>query len=154
MVGCTATCRRLHTLSQVAAVAHAEGPALLPVTAVGFLCLVVLQVWCLCLSLGQAGSAVCRCCKGSGLGALEECCLALDLNWERMPSFQVWRVWLFMSQQCHWQWCTWRAEPGVPYTAIHTCSAPCAAPDTCPKPHLQGCVGSFLSSVQNLWPLS
>lgn len=106
------------------------------------------------LSLGQAGSAVRGCCEGSGLGALEECCLALDLNWERMLSFQVWRVWLFMSQQCHWQWCTWRAEPGVPYTAIHTCSAPCAAPDMCLKPRLQGCVGSFLSSVQNLWPLS
>lgn len=27
--------------------------------------------------------------------------------------------------------------------AMHTCSAPCAAPASCPKPHLQGCVGIF-----------
>lgn len=40
----------------------------------------------------RPGSAVCRCCKGSGLGALEECSLALDLNWERIPSLHMRRA--------------------------------------------------------------
>lgn len=49
----------------------------------------VLQAWRLWLAVGRSGSAVCRCSKVKGLGALEEGSLALDLNWERKPCFCV-----------------------------------------------------------------
>lgn len=146
MVGCTVKFKRLYALSQVPAVAHVDGAAPLPVTAVGFCCLVALRVWgfvCLWARLDQLFAGAARRVVWSAGGLLS--CFRLELGEDAFfPRVE--------GKALHVT-----AMPLVLVyleRVIHTCSAPCTALITSPKPHLQRCVGSLLSSVQSFWSLS
>lgn len=149
MASFTVKCKTLYALSQVPAVARADGPAPLPMTALGDLCLGGAP--------GMVALAGCGPVRDSCLQMLEgDCfvkargglsCFKLELGEEdfflcaestALHVMIIPVVWLVES----------RAE-----RAARACSAPCAAQVACPKPHPRGRVGSFPSSMQSLWPV-
>ena len=151
MDGCAAKCKTPYALSQAPAAARVGGPALLPVTAVGDLCLggapavVALagcgQVWVGCLQMLQGEWF------GSTRGGLS--CFRLELGEEAsFPCVESIALHVTVMPAAVVYLVESRAE-----CAVCTCSAPCAAQVMCPKPQLQDCVESFPPSAPSPWPV-